>query len=152
MITGASFAAVMFAVGTAVGAEPLNPRSIVIENSGSTNAIGFRVRISAEGRAAYVSGAGAGEALLPHAVFHRLRRDVERGLPLAGLPVPPCMKSVSFGTKTYLVVGMDRSPDLSCPASGKVQALEDDVAAVIGALKIGNVARSQGTPLPPEKE
>jgi hypothetical protein len=152
MITGASFVTLMFSAVIAAAVEPSNAGTIVIENSGSTNTIGFRVRISAEGRAAYVSGAGAGEALLPHAVFHRLRRDVERGLPLAGLPVPPCMKSVSFGTKTYLVVGRDRSPDLSCPASGKVQALEDDVAAVIGALKIGNVARSQGTPLPPEKE
>ena len=144
--------AMTVAIGSAAGVEPLNAKAIVIENSGSTNTIGFRVRISPEGHAAYVSGAGAGEAPLPHALFHRLRRDVERGSPLADLPVPPCMKSVSFGTKTYLAVGSDRSPDLSCPGSGRLQALEDDVAAVIGALKIGNVARSQGTPLPPEKD
>jgi hypothetical protein len=146
----ASLAALLVAVGPATGIESMNAKAVVIENSGSTNTIGFRVRISPDGHAAYVSGAGAGEVLLPHALFHRLRRDVERGSPLADLPVPACMKSASFGTKTYLAVGSDRSPDLSCPASGRVQALEDDVAAVVGVLKIGNVARSQGTPLPVE--
>jgi hypothetical protein len=151
-IAGASLAALTFALGPAAGMPSLNARTIVIENSGSTNTIGFRVWISPEGHAAYVSGAGTGEAPLPHALFHQLRHDVERVSPLANLPVPPCMKSFSFGTKTYLAVDADHSPDLSCPASGTAQALEDDVAAVIGVLKIGNVARSQGTLLPPEKE
>ncbi|MDE2182417.1 MAG: hypothetical protein KGJ78_05295 [Alphaproteobacteria bacterium] len=124
--------------------------TIVITNSGGTNLIGYRVLITPEGKASYVSGEGSGEAVLPAAMRDRLMRDIAAAKPLAQLPGGrSCMKPVSFGTSTYIAVGGDRSPDLSCPGNDATQALENDVAAITATLHVRNVPRSQGHELPP---
>lgn len=120
--------------------------AIVITNTGSTNTIGYRVQIEADGHAAYSSGEGSGEAVLPASMFERLTRDIAQASPLARLEVPPCMKSVSFGTSTFIAQDGDRSPDLTCPATGAASALEDDIAAIVGFLNLHNVARGHGLP------
>jgi hypothetical protein len=70
--------------------------------------------------------------------------------PLADLPIPAtCMKPVSFGTSTYISIGGDRSPDLTCPANDAARNVKNDIAAVVSFLKIRNVPRGEGKDLPP---
>src|ERR1700733_11938949 len=100
--------------------------AIVITNTGATNLIGFRVVISADGHAAFVSGNGSGGGLLPPRLLHRLQTRGSAARPLSQLAQPSCMKSASFGTSTFVAIGGDRSPDLSCPAEGPELALQRD--------------------------
>jgi hypothetical protein len=60
------------------------------------------------------------------------------------------MKPVSFGTSTFVSVGGDRSPDLTCPADATAMRLKDDVSAIVDYLKIRNVPRGEGKDLPPQ--
>ena len=127
--------------------------TIVITNSGSTNTIGWRVLIGANGEASYVTGEGPGSATLPADLFAKLKTDIEAAKPLANLPQEqPCVKPMSFGTSTFIAVGGDRSPDLSCPSTDKGDALKDDVDQIATALKLQNVPKSQGKELPPVNE
>ena len=125
--------------------------TIAITNSGATNLIGWRILIGTNGDASYVTGDGPGHATLPADLFAKLRADIDAAKPLASLPQEsPCMKPMSFGTSTYVVVGGDRSPDLTCPNSDKGETLKEDVDAVVAFLKIRNTPRSEGKELPPE--
>jgi hypothetical protein len=127
--------------------------TIVITNSGSTNTIGWRVLIGAGGEASYVTGDGPGSATLPAGLFTKLKADVEAAKPLASLPQEqPCMKPMSFGTKTFVAVGGDQSPDITCPNNDKGEALKDDVDQVVATLNLRNVPRSEGKDLPPQNE
>jgi len=47
--------------------------TIVITNSGSTNTIGWRILIGANGQASFVSGDGAGNATLPETLYAKLK-------------------------------------------------------------------------------
>lgn len=123
--------------------------TIIVTNTGSTNAIGYRVSIDSSGVAAFSSGSGSGRATLPDPLFAQLKHDIAAASPLSRLTPPQCMKSASFGTSTFIAVGGDRSPDLSCPGTDKVQALEQDISEIVEFLKIDNVPRGQGAELPP---
>ena len=148
-----ALAALALAAGCAHNPQPTNAAVmstvIVITNTGSTNTIGYRVLIGSNGQASYSSGTGSGQADLPGPMFERLKHDIAAASPLASLPAPSCMKSASFGTSTFIVMGGDRSPDLSCPATGTALPLEQDIAAVVSFLNVRNVAHGQGTELPP---
>jgi len=125
--------------------------TIVITDSGSTNAIGWRILIGANGDASFVSGDGPGKATLPEALFAKLKTDVDAAKPLSGLPrAVSCMKSASFGTSTYLALGGDRTEDLTCPGNPAEKVLKDDIDAVVAFLKIRNTPRSEGKDLPPQ--
>ena len=127
--------------------------TIVITNSGATNLIGWRIMIGANGEASYVTGDGPGSATLPADMFAKLRGDIDAAKPLAKLPQEqPCMKPMSFGTSTFIAVGGDRSPDLTCPNNDAGQALSDDVAAIVTFLKIRNTPKSEGKELPPQNQ
>ena len=124
--------------------------TIVIANTGSTNTIGWRILIGANGDASYVSGDGASSATLPADLFAKLNRDIEAAKPLGQLPrVVSCMKSTSFGAATYLTIGGDRSPDLECAGNDSERALKADVDAVVAFLKLRNTPKSEGKELPP---
>ena len=125
--------------------------TIVVSNTGSTNFIGYRVMIAPGGQVAYVSGDGSGSSVLPRAFLRHLKRDIAAARPLASLPQPAsCIKPMSFGTSTFVAVGGDRSPDLTCPANGAARALKRDAARLVLILKIRNVLHGQGTELPPQ--
>jgi len=125
--------------------------TIVITNSGATNLIGWRILIGANGETSYATGDGTGKATLPADLLAKLRTDIDAAKPLASLPQEsPCMKPMSFGTATYVAVGGDRSPDLTCPNNDKGDALKEDVDAVVAFLKIRNTPRSEGKELPPQ--
>jgi hypothetical protein len=123
--------------------------AIQITNSGGTNLIGYRLIIAPSGTTTFVSGDGNGSATLPSDLAEKLRHDVDAAKPLAALPMGMCAKSASFGSSTYMMVGGDRSPDLSCPGSAAGQALQSDVAAVTEFLHVHNVPRGRGRELPP---
>ena len=125
--------------------------TIVITNTGSTNTIGYRIFIGATGEASYVSGDGAGNAILPAALFAKLRGDIVAAKPLAGLPREvSCVKPMSFGTSTFLAFEGDRTPDLECPGNDAEAALKEDIGAIVAALKLRNAPRSEGKELPPQ--
>jgi hypothetical protein len=126
--------------------------AIVITDSGSTNTIGYRIVVGANGEASYVTGDGRGNATLPADLFAKLRGDVDAAKPLAALPSGACMKPASFGSSVYVAMGGDRSSDLSCPGNDAAQALKDDVDAVVAFLKIRNTPRSEGKELPPQNQ
>ena len=60
------------------------------------------------------------------------------------------MKPMSFGTSTFVALGGERSPDLTCPATRTARALKNDVAKIVAFLRIRNVPQIQGTALPPQ--
>jgi hypothetical protein len=142
---------VVASLGGCAGASSSTPPAVVITNTGSTNTIGYRVRVSPDGQASFESGGGSGQASLPPDLLSRVEHDVMAASPLSKLPASTsCMKSVSFGTSTYVVAGDERSPDLSCPADVVEQSLKDDVVAIVATLKIRNVLRGQGKELSPQ--
>jgi hypothetical protein len=124
--------------------------TIEIENSGATNLIGWRIQVGQYGAASWESGDGSGHAMLPAAIGAKLEQDLARAKPLANLPSGGCAKSASFGTSTFVAVGGDKSPDLSCPGSDAGRALAGDIATIASYLSVRNVTRSRGHELPPE--
>ncbi len=125
--------------------------TIVIANSGATNLIGWRVLIAKDGSASWASGDGTGHAMLPPQMDTKFARDIAAAAPLASLPQPvDCMKPVSFGTSTFVTLGGDKSPDLTCPGNDAARALKDDIGAIAGYLHVRKLPRGEGHDLPPE--
>ena len=129
----------------------LVPRTMaVILNSGSTNAIGYRIFVPLSGQARYIDGDGRGNGKISAALTKKFFTDLKSAMPLEKLPIKqPCIKSVSFGTSTAIRLGGGQSPDISCPGNAKTQLLFNDVTAIAQALKVRNVAHSQGHEIPP---
>ena len=126
-------------------------RTIVITNTGSTNTIGYRVSIGANGEASFVSGDGAGNATVPQDLLAKLKHDIDAAKPMSALPHEEgCVKPMSFGTSTFVALGGDRSPDLECPGNEPETSLKNDVDAIVAFLKLRNTPRSQGKELPPQ--
>ena len=125
---------------------------IVIANSGSTNTIGYRIIIGANGDASYVSGDGPGGAALTPDLYARLKADIDAAQPLSQLHAGMnCAKSASLGTSTTIRLGGEQSPDVSCgDTEPKIQKLATDVAEVVAFLKIRNTPRGEGKELPPQ--
>ncbi len=148
-------AAVLLVAGCTPNAAPsgqmVMTTTIEISNSGATNSIGYRVLIGSDGGASFVSGEGSGQAQLPTETFSQFKQDIAAAKRLANLAAEAtCMKPVSFGTSTFVSVGGDRSPDLTCPADATAMRLKDDVSAIVDFLKLRNVPRGEGKELPPQ--
>ncbi len=127
---------------------PIN--TAVIINSGSTNTIGYRIYVAPTGQVTYVDGKGSGSGTISAALTTHFFNDIKAAQPLSQLSdSQPCMKSVSFGTSTYLALGGQRSPDLSCSDNQKGKVLLNDVQEIAQKLHVTNVPRSQGHQLPP---
>ena len=125
--------------------------TIVVSNTGSTNFIGYRMLIVPSGQVSYVSGDGPGNSVLPRQLLRHLKRDIAAASPLSLLPQPAiCMKPMSFGTSTFVALGGERSPELTCPANRAARAVKNDVAKIVAFLRIRNVPHASGTELPPQ--
>ncbi len=99
--------AVMFAKGP----------QVTVEDTGSTNSPGLRVMFDRDGHATVEPrGAETQHITLPEPLCKRLLQDVEAAGPVNELPAVHCIKSVSFGSRTFVEFNGNRSPDLSCPA------------------------------------
>ncbi|HUA86682.1 MAG TPA: hypothetical protein VMB85_22640 [Bryobacteraceae bacterium] len=122
----------------------LQAQSVTIVNSGSTNTAGFQIVVQESGEAEYRThprpiAIRRGEApkkiqkTIPKSLVDRLYADVEAAQPLDSLPARHCVKSASFGTRTYIDAGGQESPDLSCGDGGnaKLRALIRDSSQIV---------------------
>ena len=121
--------------------------AIVVLNTDGTNVAGYREEVMTNGAVSFVDADGQGNATLPPPLLDRFIDDVAAARPLAQIPaIPPCAKSASFGTSLYLMIGADRSPDLSCPHGPVAQALADDIAAINAFLHVRATLRQPSRP------
>ncbi len=110
----------------------------VISNTGSTNTVCYRIYVSQSGQATYVDGDRQGNGIISAALASKFFSDISAAQPLSQLPEKHCLKSVSFGTSTFVRLGGEESPDLSCPGNAKAEALFNDAEAITQALKVTN--------------
>lgn len=138
-------AAVTIAIATlfpALGAAPVAYLPIpkgaaVILNTGSTNSAGYRIVVQANGSAEYVQGSTRAVAHVAQAVVSKFFVDLQAAMPLSRVHVVPCMKSVSFGSMTFLWWRGQRTQDISCPGGAMSSRLYDDAGAIAAALHLG---------------
>lgn len=108
----------------------------VITNSGSTNSLGYTIKVSPDGQATAVTQPKGGTPGSPKAftvppdTAKRFFADLAAARK-ASIVTVPCMKSASFGTSTHISWQGWESPDLDCPPKTDLgTALIDDVAAI----------------------
>ncbi|HUK91169.1 MAG TPA: hypothetical protein VLZ81_12260 [Blastocatellia bacterium] len=122
-------------------------RTAEIVNSGSTNAPGYQISVDESGHVKYTPGKRRNavgfqepeheiEAVIAPEMVKRFFADIDRAGPLSKLPAGHCMKSASFGTVTFVKMGGEQSPDISCPDSDpRIEALYKDAQAIRDAIK-----------------
>ncbi|MGC1985037.1 MAG: hypothetical protein WA668_06565, partial [Candidatus Cybelea sp.] len=116
-------AAILLAATGTMGAKTSD--SAVIENSGSTNTLGYRIEVRSDGSAtlAMVHGPSASASpspAKPFTVSSGIAKQFFADLAAARQSktvTEPCMKSASFGSATYVTWQGWRSSDLTCPPS-----------------------------------
>lgn len=110
---------------------------ITVQDTGSTNRPGLRVIFDQQGSATVEPAQGQSQDVkLPEALCSRFLHDLETAGPLNELPAAHCMKSVSFGSRTFVEYNGSRSPDLSCPSSdARSQSLEKDANDILKAAR-----------------
>lgn len=125
------------------------PETAVIENSGSTNTLGYTIEVRSDslafnmGRppgAPPVSLDPIGVHLAP-TMTHKFFRDLATAMPLTELNVRHGMRSASFGTRTFITYKGQRSPDLTFGGDERANALKADIDIITKALHIGNIPR-----------
>jgi hypothetical protein len=129
---------------------PVPAGAAVILDSGSTNTAGYRIVVARSGDAEYVAGSARATGAIPISLAARFFTDLSHAMPLAGLPVERCMKSVSFGTSLYVWWHGSRSPDVSCSGDAGETALASDAASIAAALHVSTPPGRLVRPLPNE--
>ncbi|HYM00332.1 MAG TPA: hypothetical protein VEZ90_15365 [Blastocatellia bacterium] len=128
---------------------PLQERTAEIVNSGSTNTAGYRILVKESGDVTFIPGKPRSRigppnpetdaersVTIPPDLAKRFFDDIDHASPLSKLPVVHCMKSVSFGTLTFIKLGDERSPDVSCPGKDeRLGALYHDAQEILEAVK-----------------
>lgn len=124
----------------------LQPRAneALIVNSGSTNARGYRIYVQPSGRVRYILSnrgnvsltEGIEDGRIAKTQAAKLFHELALAMPLSKLPGGHGVKSVSFGTSTYITFRRQSSPDLTFPANAKARALADDARSIAQALKL----------------
>ncbi|BCL82074.1 hypothetical protein ccbrp13_45390 [Ktedonobacteria bacterium brp13] len=133
--------------------ESFGSQAIII-NSGSTNTLGYRIYVAHDGTATYVVGNGTRYGStrygrLSQELTLRFFHDIALAQPLSSLPaIQTCVKSISFGTDTYVRFGGQTSPDLSCAENEQAQHLADDANSIKAALKVDNTIKKHTGELP----
>ncbi len=110
-------------------AAPLRDGASIV-TSGSTNTRGYTAKIWSDGTAS------AGSGQLSQTLTRRFFADLRAAMHQPQAPPAACMKSASFGTATKVEYHGWRSPDLQCPVSSGLVALQRDVQAIVAALQI----------------
>lgn len=131
----------------------LQPGDALIENSGSTNTSGYMIYVSPSGRAQFATYGGSTStdvhfttAKLGKEQVNSLFHSLAAAMPLSSLPAGHGMRSVSFGTRTFVTYRGQTSPDLTFAGDPRVVALKSDVAAIADALHLRNLPRHRVTP------
>jgi hypothetical protein len=136
---------------------PTNPNFVpiptaVINNSGSTNTVGYAIEISSTGDIRYHTGAELPLGpRVPFGPVHRLPKlqtkklfhDLVAAMPLTRLPVRHGMRSASFGTRTTITYKGQTSPDLTFASDPCSVALKSDIDAITKKLPVVNVPYPQ---------
>lgn len=137
----ATLTAVM-AIATFMAAGPGD--NAVITNSGSTNAYGYTITVTPDGKATVAmqaKGAAPSAAkpfTVPSATITKFFDDLAAARK-ANIASVPCMKSVSFGSTTHVAWQGWQSPDLDCPPKDDLgTALLNDVDAIRKASGISS--------------
>ena len=122
-----------------------------ISNSGSTNTAAFEIRVWSDGRAKVSAGGTTRDARISNA--RKFFDDLKAAKRTNGAAVP-CMKSASFGSRTIVKYHGWNSPDLSCPATGPLGSVKDDVDSIVAEVKAGGrriyLPSNEPRRLPPE--
>lgn len=105
----------------------LSDDTVIIENTGSTNFSGYKMVVAPSGEVTVTSFGRIspmghqvftqGLYHLPQASARKLLGDLNSALPFSGAP-GSCVKSVSFGTATYVIFKGQKSPDIQCLRNG----------------------------------
>ena len=110
-----------------------------IIDTGSTNRPGLQITLDAGGHAQVQSRGTAPHAVqLDDRLCQNFIRALQSAAPLHALPAAHCMKSVSFGSRLFIELDGDRSPDLNCPvqSDAKTDALKKQALQILEAAKV----------------
>lgn len=152
IVFGASLSAVAAALaggasagGTLLKLAPAKGEAMIV-NTGSTNTTGYTIWVQPSGSVRYAIQRGLGNDFqamahpvagrIPVVQSKKLFHDLIAAGPLSALPARRGMRSVSFGTATYIYYKGDRSPDLTLGGDARADALKADVAAISSALHV----------------
>jgi len=119
-----------------------------IDNTGSTNTLGYAIHVTSSGVAVYCIGAALSPnthlnsiKVMPAAQAKKLFDDLDAAMPLTSLPVRHGMRSASFGTQTFITYKGQKSPDLTFASDPRTVALKADIDQITKALHVGNAPR-----------
>jgi hypothetical protein len=116
---------------------PVAAGEALIVNSGSTNQLGYRLRVYDTGWTAVQQGDAAIRKRVPAALVKRFFADLRAAGRVDRLPRATCMKSMSFGSTTQVAYRGSMSPDLSCPStSAAARLLSIDATALASAAGV----------------
>jgi hypothetical protein len=145
------------AIASFVAATPRD--TAVIVNSGSTNAVGYKIQVWSDGTAAITTQNGANSPAAKNftisaAAASRFFADLAAARK-DGAKSAACMKSASFGTSTHVTWQGWISPDLDCPPKNSLgAALVQDVQTIrqasgISAIPLRRTPLEMNSPAPP---
>jgi len=144
----AGAAGLLLAAPSVIAAPVTMPDYAVIENTGSTNTLGYMLRVAPKGAVLYRLGAAISPnthlnimKVVPTAQAKKLFSDLEAAMPLTDLPVRHGVRSASFGTQTYITYKGQKSPDLTFASDPRTVALKADIDSITKALHVGNAPR-----------
>jgi hypothetical protein len=123
---------------------PVPRGAAVILDTGSTNALGYRIVVQRNGDVEYVTGSERKKTRIGEQKADAFFSDLTAAMPLSKLRSGNCMKSASFGTSTFAWWHGQRSSDLQCAADPQATALYSSVSAIAIKLGLGRILR----PLP----
>lgn len=117
---------------------------VTIIDTGSTNRPGLQITLDASGHAQVQSGGVTSHAVqLNNRLCKDFIRNLQSAAPLQALPAARCVKSISFGSRLFVEVNGDRSPDLNCPVQSdtKVDDLKKQALQILEAAKAASAPR-----------
>lgn len=156
VIAGAAGLLLTASAAVAAPLPVLSATDALIQNSGSTNTLGYMVYVSPDGHVRYAEmprqfsnppGVKFEQDSIPKGQAKKLFQDIAAAMPLTGLPVRHGMRSASFGTQTTLTYkGMhssvyQHSPDLTFASDSRTAALKADIDNITKTLHVGNAPR-----------
>jgi hypothetical protein len=127
-----------FVLALLLGCASFACAQVTVIDTGSTNVPGMNVKVDSTSQQAMVEprGGSAQKITLAKELSNRLMEDLKTAGPLNELPPVHCMKSVSFGTSTFIEYNGVRSPDLSCRQTDpRAVALKKDASDILSSAK-----------------
>ncbi|MEJ0021448.1 MAG: hypothetical protein WDN47_02565 [Candidatus Doudnabacteria bacterium] len=119
----------------------------LINNSGSTNALPFAIRIFSDGSASALVQSNPGQDFKAGTIDTKnLLSLLQKAGDVSKLK-EHCVKSVSFGTSTIITYNGKTSGDISCSTTGAAKDLYDFINQIEQQLKISANRLQSATPV-----